>query len=63
VLVDRSLITALSCEALPESDKYIDGCSCSQETIELIMGSPMEELEKGQKELEGVCSPMGGTTI
>ena len=34
-----------------------------QSTIELIMGSPMEELEKGLKELNGVCNPIGRTTI
>ena len=36
---------------------------CSQPTIELSTGSPMEELEKGPKELKGFCSPIGGATI
>jgi hypothetical protein len=26
-------------------------------------GFPMEELEKGPKDVKGVCSPIGGTTI
>jgi hypothetical protein len=29
----------------------------------LSTGFPVEELEKELKELEGVCSPIGGTTI
>jgi hypothetical protein len=40
---------AVSSEVLSESDKYIGGCS--QPTIGLIKGSPVEELEKGLKEL------------
>jgi hypothetical protein len=32
-------------------------------SIGLSTGSPMKELEKELKELEGVCSPIGGTTI
>ena len=46
---------AVSCEALPEPYKYRD--RCSQPTIGLIMGSPMEELEKGLKELKGFATP------
>jgi hypothetical protein len=30
---------------------------CSQPTIELIIGSPKEELEKGLKELKGFATP------
>jgi hypothetical protein len=33
---------------------------CSQSAIGWITGPPMEELEKGA---EGVCNPIGGTTI
>jgi hypothetical protein len=36
---------------VPEPDKYRDGCL--QPTIEASSGSPMEELEKGPKELKG----------
>ena len=50
VHIDRSLIY-LSCETLPEPDKYRGRCS------QLIMGSPIEELEKGLKELEGFATP------
>jgi hypothetical protein len=28
-----------------------------------ITGSPVEDLEKGLKELKGVCNPIGSTTI
>ena len=55
VLVDRSLDMAVSWEALPEPDKYRGGCS--QPSIELIMGSPMKELEKGPKKLKGFATP------
>jgi hypothetical protein len=40
---------------LPVLDKYRDGCS--QQTIELSMGSPIEELEKGPKKLKGFTTP------
>jgi hypothetical protein len=40
---------AVSWEPLPELDKYRGGCS--QPTIGLNMGSPVEELEKGLKEM------------
>jgi hypothetical protein len=46
VLADRSPIQ-LSPEVLPEPDIYRGGCL--QPTIELVMGSPVEELEKGLK--------------
>jgi hypothetical protein len=39
----------------PETDIYKGGCS--QPTIELITGSPMEQLEKGLKELKGFATP------
>jgi len=39
-------------EALPEPDKY--RCGCSQPTIRLSTGSPMEEWEKDLKELKGL---------
>jgi hypothetical protein len=38
-----------------EPNKYRGGCS--QPTIGLNMGSPMEELEKGLKELKGFATP------
>jgi hypothetical protein len=41
---------AVSWEALPEPDKYRGGCS--QPTIGLSSGFPMEELEKDMKELK-----------
>jgi hypothetical protein len=36
-------------------DKY--RCGCLQLTIELNIGSPMEELEKGLKELKDFVDP------
>jgi hypothetical protein len=36
---------------------------CSQSSIGQGTGLPMKELEKVPKELKGVCSPIGGTTI
>jgi hypothetical protein len=42
---------AVSCVTLPESDIYRG--RCLQPSIELIIGSTMEELEKGLKELKG----------
>ena len=47
-------------EALTESD--ICWGRCSQPTIELIIGFPMEELERTEGS-EGICSPIGRTTI
>jgi hypothetical protein len=46
---------AVSCETLPETDKYRSGCS--QSTIGLSTESPMEELEKGHKEAKGFAAP------
>jgi hypothetical protein len=46
---------AVSWEALPEPDKYIG--SCSQPTIGLSTGSPMEKLEKGLKEVKVFAIP------
>jgi hypothetical protein len=40
---------------MQEPDKYRGGCS--QATIGLSMGSKMEELEKGLKELRGFAAP------
>ena len=42
-------------------DKYRGGHS--QLSIELSTGSPMEELEKGPKELKGFAVLIEGTTI
>ena len=42
-------------EALPEPDKYRG--RCSQQTIGLSTGSPLEELEKVPKELKGFAAP------
>jgi hypothetical protein len=41
--------------------KYRSGCS--QSFIGWNTWPPMEELEKVPKELNGVCNPIGGTTI
>jgi hypothetical protein len=46
---------AVSWEALPEPDK--DWGRCSQPTIALSVGSQMEELEKGLKEMKGFATP------
>jgi hypothetical protein len=46
---------AVSREALPVPDKYRSGCS--QPTIGLSTGFPMEEVEKGLKELKGFATP------
>jgi hypothetical protein len=43
----------ISLEALPDPDQY--RC-CSQSTIRLNIGTPMEELEKGLKELKGFAT-------
>ena len=40
---------------MPEPDIYRGGCL--QSTIELITGSPVEELEKELKELKGFATP------
>ena len=45
---------AVSLEALPEPDKYRG--KCSQPTIGVSTGSPIEELEKGLKELKGFAT-------
>ena len=44
----------VSREALPEPDKYRS--RCLQTTIGLCTGSPVEELEKGLKELKGFAT-------
>jgi hypothetical protein len=49
---------AVSWEAMPEPSKYRS--ECSQPTIGLSTGSPVEELEK---RAEGICSPIKRTTI
>jgi hypothetical protein len=46
---------AVTWEALPELYKYRGGYS--QPTIGLSVGSPIEELEKGLKELKGFATP------
>jgi hypothetical protein len=46
---------AVTWEALPEPDKYRGGYT--QPTFGLRMGSPMEELEKGLKDLKGFVTP------
>jgi hypothetical protein len=46
---------AVSWEALTEPDKYRGGCS--QPTIGLSTWSPVEELEKVQKELKELTAP------
>ena len=55
VLANRSLILAVSWEALQEPDKY--RCECSQSSIELSTGFSMEELGKGLKEMKGFAAP------
>jgi hypothetical protein len=45
----------LSPEKQPELDKYRGGCP--QPTIGQSTGSPVEELEKGLKELKGFVTP------
>jgi len=52
---DKEPDIAISWEALPEPDKYRGGCS--QPIIELRTGSPLEELEKGLKELKELATP------
>jgi hypothetical protein len=46
---------------MPVPGKYRSGFS--QASIGWNTVSPMKELEKVPKELKGVCSPIGGTTI
>ena len=46
-----------SSESLPVPDKYRGGCS--QPTIGVSTRSPMEELEKGLKELKDLAAPFG----
>jgi hypothetical protein len=41
-------------EVLPEPDQY--RCGCTQPTSGLSMGSPMEELGEGLKELKGFAT-------
>jgi hypothetical protein len=50
----QELDIAVSWEALPEPDKY--RCGPSQPTIGLSMGTPMEELGKGLKELKAFAT-------
>jgi hypothetical protein len=53
---------AVSREALPELYKYRS--SCWQPTIRLSVGSPIEILVREITEgVEGVCNPIGRTTI
>ena len=53
--------TAVSWDALPEPYKYWGWCE--QPTIVLSVGSSIELLEKGVKQLKGSCNPIGRTTI
>jgi hypothetical protein len=46
---------------MPVPGKQRSGCS--QSAIGWNAGSPMEELEKVHKELNGVCNLIGRTTI
>jgi hypothetical protein len=46
---------AVSREVLPEPYEYRG--RCLQPTIGLSVGSPIEELEKGLKELKGFATP------
>ena len=46
---------AVSCETIPEPIKHKSGCS--QSAIGWVTGPPMEELEKGLKELKGFTIP------
>jgi hypothetical protein len=50
-----------SCESMPMPEKYRSGCS--QSSIGWNTGPLMKELEKGPKELNGFCSPIGGPAI
>ena len=46
---------AVLCEALPAADW--DRCRCLQPTIGLRLGTPIEELGEGLKELKGMATP------
>jgi hypothetical protein len=46
---------------MPVLGKYRSGCS--QSSIGWNTGLLMKDLEKVPKELNGVCNPIGGTTI
>ena len=48
-------VIAVSKEAPPVPDKY--GGGCSQPTIGLSTGYPMEEVEKRPTELKGIAAP------
>ena len=52
---------AVTCEALLVHGKYRGGHS--QPAIELNTGSPMEEIEKGPKELKGFPVPIKNNTM
>ena len=56
VLADRSLIE-LSSERLCKSLTNSEADACSQPTIGLNMGTPMEELAKGLKGQKGFATP------
>jgi hypothetical protein len=46
---------------MPVPGKYRS--KCSQSYIKWNTGPTMEKLEKANKELKGVCNPIGETTI
>jgi hypothetical protein len=52
---------AVSCETMPGPGKHRSGCS--QSAFGCITGPPVEELEKSTQGAEGICNPIGGTTI
>jgi len=52
---------AVSWEAVPEPDKY--RCCCTQTTIGLIMGTPVENFGTRTVGAEGVCKCIGRITI
>ena len=52
---------AVSWGALSEPDKYRGGCS--QPITELSMGVPNGRVRERSEGAEGVCNPIGGTTI
>jgi hypothetical protein len=45
------------CKSLTKTEADTLRGGCSQPTFELVMGSAMEELEKGLKELKGFATP------
>ena len=59
LLTDARYSSLLRGSAVPH--KYRGGCS--QPSIGLSTEAPNKELEKGSKELNGVCSLIGGITI